>query len=92
MTYLGARSVSQGEANYRAIAGPLDAGLGVRFTYYNKNGIQVVPGVGQPVDVRTVELIIVGQTGSPVALAGTRLATRNMPTTTRVALRNTLRH
>jgi prepilin-type N-terminal cleavage/methylation domain-containing protein len=92
MTYLGARSVSQGEANYRPIAGPLDAGLGVRFTYYDKNGLPVVPGVGQPVSVRTVELIIVGQTGSPVALAGTRLATRNMPTTTRVALRNTLRH
>ncbi|HEX9895027.1 MAG TPA: prepilin-type N-terminal cleavage/methylation domain-containing protein [Gemmatimonadales bacterium] len=92
LTYLGARSISAGEGAYRAVAGPMDPITGFMLTYYNKNGVPVAPGVGNPVDVRTIEVQLLGRTGSQVALAGTRMANRTMITTTRVALRNTLRH
>ena len=92
LIYLGARSLSKGEANYSAIAGPLDPASGLLFSYFDKNGALLTPGVHPPVNVRTVQVQLTGRTASQVAMAGTRLANRGMITTTRVALRNTLKH
>ena len=91
MTYVGARSLSLGEAGYSAVAGPLDPATGLQFFYYDKDGTLVVPGVGSPLDVRTVEVQLTGRTSTQVAMAGGRRANRAMITTTRVALRNTLK-
>jgi prepilin-type N-terminal cleavage/methylation domain-containing protein len=91
--YVGARSVSLGEAAYRAVAGPVDQGTGFRFRYFNRAGVLLDPGVAAPADVRTVELTLQGETARTVNLAGSLPnANRSMTVTTRVALRNTLRH
>lgn len=92
LTYVGARSISAGEAAYSAVAGPLDPATGLQFFYYDKNGTLLVPGVANPADVRTVEVQLTGRTAGQVALAGSRRVNRAMITTTRVALRNTLKH
>jgi hypothetical protein len=93
LTYLGARSVSAGEANYRAVAGPLDAANGLRLRYFDRSGNLLDPGTAQPVAVRSVEVRLIGTTTQNIALSGS--ATRQggtMTTITRVSLRNTLRH
>jgi prepilin-type N-terminal cleavage/methylation domain-containing protein len=93
LTYLGARSISAGEGAYRAVAGPIQAGNGLEFLYYNRNATAVNPMAAQPIDVRSIEVRITGQTRSSTTLAGTLPRTnRTMFTRTRVALRNTLRH
>jgi len=92
-TYVGARSVSLGEANYRAVAGPVAAGGGLTFRYFARNGALLDPTVAAPVSARSIEVNIVGQTRTTATLAGTLpRVTRGMSTTTRVALRNTLKH
>lgn len=93
LTYLGARSVSLGEANYRAVAGPIDPGAGLRFRYFNRAGTMLDPGTANPVDVRVMEVLFQGLTTDPVSLAGSsQRATNRMTVQARVALRNTLRH
>jgi hypothetical protein len=93
LTYVGARSISAGEAAYRAVAGPVAGVAGLRFRYFARDGSQLDPAVAAPVSVRTLEVNIVGQSRSAVTLAGTLPRTaRGMTTTTRVALRNTLKH
>jgi prepilin-type N-terminal cleavage/methylation domain-containing protein len=93
LTYVGARSVSAGEATYRAVAGPVAGVAGLRFRYFARNGSLLDPAIAAPVSVRTMEVNIVGQARSAVTLAGTLpRTTRGMTTTTRVALRNTLKH
>lgn len=93
LTYVGAYSVSLGEAAYRAVAGPIDAANGLRFRYFARDLTELAPGVANPADARTMEVRIVGQSRSSVNLAGgTTRGTRAMQTTTRVALRNTLKH
>jgi len=93
LTYLGARSVSAGEANYQAVAGPVTAANGIQFRYFNRSGNSLDPATANPADVRTVQVTVRGLTRSAVNLAGapTR-ARRGMTTTTLVALRNTLKH
>jgi hypothetical protein len=93
LTYVGARSISAGEAAYRAVAGPVAAAGGVSFRYFARNGSLLDPTVAAPVTVRTIEVNIIGQTRNAATLAGTLpRTTRNMTSTTRVALRNTLKH
>jgi hypothetical protein len=91
--YLGARSVSTGEAGYRAVVGPLRAGTGLRLRYYARDGSLLDPATANPAAVRSVEVRLIGATTDNIALSGS--ATRQagaMTTTTRVSLRNTLRH
>lgn len=93
LTYLGARSVSAGEANYRAMVGPLDAANGLRLRYFARDGSLLDPATAAPVAVRSVEVRLIGATTDNIALSGS--ATRQagaMTTITRVSLRNTLRH
>lgn len=92
-TYVGARSVSAAEANYRAVAGPIAPAGGLTFRYFARDGTLLDPAVAAPASARAIEVNIVGQTRTTTTLAGTmpRL-TRGMSTSTRVALRNTLRH
>ena len=93
LTYLGARSISAGEANYRAVAGPIQAGNGLQFLYYNRNAVAVDPSTTLPIQVRSIEVRITGATKQTSTLAGTLPRNnRTMFTRTRVALRNTLRH
>ena len=93
LTYLGARSISAGEAAYRAVAGPVAAANGVEFWYYDKNVTQLDPSVAAPITVRSIEVRLTGSTRNAATLAGTLPRTnRTMFTRTRVALRNTLRH
>jgi prepilin-type N-terminal cleavage/methylation domain-containing protein len=90
-TYLGARSLSLGEARYRAVAGPLDPGGGLRFTYYDAAGAEVDPSGGNPGLVRAIDVRLQGETRDPVSLMGSSTReTRSMVTVTRVALRNTM--
>jgi prepilin-type N-terminal cleavage/methylation domain-containing protein len=92
-SYLGARSLSLGEDGYRAVAGPLDPGGGLRFRYFAGNGAELDPGTGNPALVRSIEVQLRGQTREAVSLAGSaRRAMNTMLTVTRVALRNTLTH
>lgn len=92
-TYVGARSVSGAEAAYRAVAGPIAAGGGLTFRYFARDGTELDPSVAAPVAARSIEVNIVGQTRTTATLAGTMpRVTRGMSTSTRVALRNTLRH
>jgi prepilin-type N-terminal cleavage/methylation domain-containing protein len=92
LTYLGAWSLSAPDFAYRAVAGPIDPATGLQFRYFDRNEVEVVPGVGNINDVRAVEVTINGQTRDRVSLSGssTRL-TRTMQTRTQVALRNTLK-
>jgi prepilin-type N-terminal cleavage/methylation domain-containing protein len=93
--YVGARSVSLGELAYRAVAGPVEQAWppGFRFVYFNRAGVLLDPGVAAPAEVRMIELTLQGETARTVNLAGTMPnANRSMTVTTRVALRNTLRH
>ena len=93
LTYLGARSVSLGEANYRAVAGPIDPAAGLRFRYFNRAGTMLNAGTANPVDVRVMEVLLQGLTADPISLAGSsQRATNRMTVQARVALRNTLRH
>jgi prepilin-type N-terminal cleavage/methylation domain-containing protein len=94
LTYVGARSISAGEADYRAVAGPIAAGAtGLRFLFYDKNAAALDPAVAAPMNVRSIEVQITGETRSTATLSGTLpRVTRGMYTQTRVALRNTLRH
>ena len=94
LTYVGARSISAGEAAYRAVAGPIQAGAtGLQFLYYNKAATAVDPASTLPINVRSIEVRITGTTRNSTTLAGTLpRANRTMFTRTRVALRNTLRH
>lgn len=92
-TYLGARSLSLGETDYRAVAGPLDPAAGLQFTYYDGAGAEVTPGVGDPDLVRSIQVRLQGETGSQVSLMGSsQRETGSMVTVTRVALRNTLNY
>lgn len=93
LTYLGARSVSTGEASYRAVVGPLNAANGLRLRYFARDGSLLDPATANPAAVRSVEVRLVGATTDNIALSGS--ATRKagaMTTITRVSLRNTLRH
>lgn len=93
LTYLGARSVSAGEGNYRAVVGPLNAATGLRLRYFARDGSLLDPATANPVAVRSVEVRLIGATTDNIALSGS--ATRQagaMTTITRVSLRNTLRH
>ncbi len=93
LVYVGARSVSAGEAVYRAVAGPLDPATGFRLRYFDKNLVMLDPAVADPADVRTIDLRLIGQTRQPVSLGGgSQRNTRNYTVRTRVALRNTLKH
>lgn len=93
LTYVGARSVSLGEASYRGVAGPIAAVGGLTFRYFARDGTLLDPAIVAPVTVRSIEVNIVGQTRNPATLAGTLpRVTRGMTTVTRVALRNTLKH
>ncbi|HEX9166418.1 MAG TPA: type II secretion system protein [Gemmatimonadales bacterium] len=92
-SYLGARSVSAGENEYRAVIGPLAAANGLRLRYYARNGSLLDPATANPASVRSVEVRLIGATTEDIALSGS--ATRQaaaMTTTTRVSLRNTLSH
>jgi hypothetical protein len=93
-SYLGGRSLSLGEIAMRPIAGPLAAGTnGLRFRYYARNGSELDPSTANPVDVRTIDILLQGETGQQTTLAGTLpRRTGAMTVQTRVALRNTLRH
>ncbi|MEK6688424.1 MAG: hypothetical protein AABZ01_08215, partial [Gemmatimonadota bacterium] len=89
----GARSVSLGEGNYRAVAGPIDPANGLRFRYFNRAGAVLDPATANPVTARLVELTLQGLTAQPISLAGSsQRATNRMTVEARVALRNTLRH
>ena len=92
-TYVGARSVSMGEASYRAVAGPINAATGLTFRYFDKNGAVLDPSTALPASVRAVEINLQGQSQQALNLAGAANRQRgSMITQTRVALRNTLTH
>ncbi|HKP28758.1 MAG TPA: type II secretion system protein [Gemmatimonadales bacterium] len=93
LTYLGARSISAGEASYKAVAGPIAAANGVEFRYYDRNTTQLDASIAAPITVRSIEVLLTGSTRTTATLAGTLpRGNRTMFTQTRVALRNTLRH
>jgi prepilin-type N-terminal cleavage/methylation domain-containing protein len=92
-TYLGARSVSAGEANYRAVAGPINEATGLSFRYFDRNEAVLDPTTAAPARVRVVEINLQGQSQQAINLAGAANRQRGaMITQTRVALRNTLTH
>lgn len=93
LTYLGARSVSTGEAAYRAVIGPLNAASGLQFRYLDRNQALLDPATANPAAVRLIEVQVTGLTRQAVSLPGSAdRVTRGMRTVTRVALRNTLKH
>jgi len=93
MTYMGARSISQGDASYLALAGPVDPVNGIGLRYYRRDGIEVAAAAVNPNDIRTIDITLRGLTSQAVNLAGTLPRGNNrMLVQTRVALRNTLRH
>jgi len=93
LTYLGARSLSLGEAAYRAVAGPLDPVAGLQLTYYSRSGEVLDPAAANPVDVRRLDIVLAGLTRQGVNLAGAaQRQVSRMTTQTTVALRNTLLH
>ena len=86
--YLGARSVSAGEAGFQPLLGPLAAG-GFRLDYYDSTG---TASALQPADVRTVQVTLVGQSDQRVAGTGVGSAAIAIDSVvTRVTLRNALR-
>ncbi len=92
-SYLGARSVSLGEANYRAVAGPLHPVEGVIFDYYNRAGVKLNAATADPAEVRVIDLLIWGLTDDAISLSGSsQRATGDMSLRTSIALRNTLSH
>jgi prepilin-type N-terminal cleavage/methylation domain-containing protein len=93
LTYVGARSVSTGEASFRALVGPLSAANGLQFRYFARNGTALDPATANPAAVRSVQVTIRGLGRQAVNLAGSANRQRaGMTTTTIVALRNTLNH
>jgi prepilin-type N-terminal cleavage/methylation domain-containing protein len=93
LTYLGARSVSAGEANYRAVVGPIAEANGLRLRYFARDGSLLDPATANPAVARSIEVRLIGASTDPIALSGS--ATRqaaSMTTITRVSLRNTLSH
>lgn len=90
--FLGARSVSLGEAALQPMIGPLADTTGFALTYYNGVGTVLDPAVANPNVVRSIGVRLTGIPSAPVSLAGTARRQRGVTTvTTRVALRNTLR-
>lgn len=93
LTYLGARSVSAGEATYQAVAGPVSPANGIQFRYFARNGNSLDPGSADPADARSVQVTVRGLTRNAINLSGAANRARaGMTTTTLVALRNTLKH
>jgi hypothetical protein len=93
LTYVGARSVSAGEADFRALVGPLSAANGLQFRYFARNGTALDPATANPAAVRSVQVTIRGLGRQAINLAGSANRQRaGMTTTTIVALRNTLNH
>jgi hypothetical protein len=93
LTYVGARSVSAGEASYQAVAGPLRAGTGLQLRYFARDGSALDPATANPVAVRSVQVTIRGLSRQAINLAGSADRQQaGMTTTTLVALRNTLKH
>lgn len=86
--YLGARSVSAGEAAFQPMLGPLTPG-GLRLEYYDSTG--AVPAV-RPADVRSIQVTLVAQSDQRVAGTGAGSpAVTTDSIVTRVTLRNALR-
>ncbi|HEU5170193.1 MAG TPA: prepilin-type N-terminal cleavage/methylation domain-containing protein [Gemmatimonadales bacterium] len=85
--WLGARSISAGEAGYQPMLGPL-ASNGFRLEYRDANGALTAV----PAQVRTVEVTLLAESDSRVT--GTGYGSQNIITdsvVTRVALRNSMR-
>ena len=93
LTYVGARSVSLGEAGYQAVAGPLRPGTGLQFRFFARDGSALDPATANPAAVRSVQVTLRGLTQRSINLAGSANRQQaGMTTTTLVALRNTLKH
>jgi hypothetical protein len=90
--YIGTRSLSLGEINLTPAIGPMPDTSSFAFTYYNASGTVLTPGVSLVTDVRSIGLNLTTVTEDITSLAGsTKRARSNIPVTTRVALRNSIR-
>ncbi len=90
-SWLGARSISQGELNLTPVLGPLANGTGVGFRYFDSANNEVLPG-GNVQLVRRIQVTINGETTGRTNLAGasqTQVGVYQLVTD--VALRNSLR-
>jgi len=93
-SWLTAQSISASEAAPQPVVGPLVAGTGLAFKYYNKTGAVVAPGnAALHPTIRSVEITLKGETerGSTRMTGGGAVGTQTWEVTSRVALRNNLR-
>ncbi len=86
--WLGARSMSNGEANMQPILGPLTSD-GVDFTFWDGTGVAKTTDAGL---VRSIKVTLKGLTDQPIVVGGnTKTAYVRDSLTTQVVLRNGLR-
>lgn len=92
-TYVGGRSLNQGENTLEPMIGPIPDSTGFSLVYYGGDGTVLDPtDATNRIKVRSIGITLTGTTTSPVSLAGSSTRARNTsPVFTRVALRNNLR-
>jgi prepilin-type N-terminal cleavage/methylation domain-containing protein len=90
--YLGARSLSLGQATPLPMIGPLSDSTGFALTYFDGNGTALDPTLAPRTAVRSIGINLTGSTLAPNSLSGSVNRSRaSAPVFTRVALRNSLR-
>jgi hypothetical protein len=98
-TWLGAQSLTSGEAAYQPVVGPLQATNGFQLRYLDKSGVAVAPpsNAAGIATIRTIEVTLRGLTEQaierrvPSGGVGTLVGQGEMTLRTLVAVRNTLR-
>jgi prepilin-type N-terminal cleavage/methylation domain-containing protein len=83
-SWLGARSISAGEASLQPVLGPLVADSGFKLTYRDQNGTETATIA----NMRTIDVSIVGETGAPITAAYGSAHIAEDSVVTRVQLRN----
>lgn len=83
-SWLGARSISAGEAALQPVLGPLAADSGLRLIYRNGTGTVT----GTIANMRTIDVTLFGETGMPISAAygGPQIASDSI--VARIRLRN----
>ncbi|HEX6090982.1 MAG TPA: prepilin-type N-terminal cleavage/methylation domain-containing protein [Gemmatimonadales bacterium] len=82
--WLGARSISAGEAALQPVLGPLVADSGLKLTYRDGNGTQTATIA----NMRTIDITLMGETGVPISSAYGGPAIAEDSIVARVRLRN----
>lgn len=83
-SWLGARSVSAGEAALQPVLGPLVADSGLKLTYHANGGAQT----GTIADMRMINIVLMGETGVPISSAYGGPVIHDDSIVARVRLRN----